>query len=167
MAIEQGIVIKANGPAPATARVKTVQPSACESCASRDNCSSGAGGKEREVDAINVANAQAGDTIQISMDTAALLKATFLLYIFPIICMLGGGIIGHVLAVGLGFNTSPTSAVAAMGAFAAAMLFVRLRAGRMALKSAYRPKIIRILRRGNATALDTPNTCELQVTSNT
>ncbi len=167
MAIEQGIVIRANGPAPATARVKTVQPSACKSCASRDNCSSGAGGNEREVDAVNVANAKAGDTIQISMDTTALLKATFLLYVFPIICMLGGGIVGNAMAVGLGFNTSLSSAIVAMGAFAAAMFFVRLRAGRMALKSAYRPKITRILRRGNPTVLDTPNACGLQVTSNT
>lgn len=166
MAIEQGIVIKANGPAPATARVKTVQPSACESCSSRHNCSSGAGGNEREVDAINVANAKTGDLIQISMDTGALLKATFLLYVFPIICLLGGGIAGNTLGTRLGINPSPASAMMAISWFAAAMFFVHLRAGRMALKIEYRPKITRILSRGVATATDTSTTCGLELTTN-
>ncbi len=165
MAIEQGIVIAAHGPAPATARVKMVPPSACASCASRRNCSSAGGGKEREVDAINVANAKAGDRIQVSMDTAALLKATFLLYVFPIICMLVGGIVGNAAAVRLGFNTSLTSAAVAIGAFAAAMVFVRLRAGRLALKTAYRPKITRILSRGSTMALESAPGCELQTTN--
>ena len=166
MAIEQGIVIRANGPAPAIARVKTVQPSGCESCSSRHHCSSGTGGKEREVDAINVANAKPGDLIQISMDTTALLKATFLLYIFPIICLLVGGIIGNSTGLQLGINPSLASALMAIGCFAAAMIFVRLRAGRMALSMRYRPKITRILGRSDTIASRTQDACETQVTRN-
>ena len=167
MAIEQGIVIKAHGPAPATARVKTVMPSACEACSSRDQCSSGTGGNEREVDAINIANAKTGDLIQISMDTSALLKATFLLYLFPIICMLGGGIAGNTFGISLGADPSLISASAAVICFAAAMLFVRTQAGRMALKLEYRPKITRILSPGNATASPpSPNACGLQAAGN-
>lgn len=150
MTIEQGIVIEAHGPAPATARVKTIQTSACKSCASKNGCHSDGSG--REVDAINVVNARTGDRIQLSMATGALLKATFLLYLFPILGMLAGAIAGAALAPYLGLDTSLTSAAAAIISFAATMLLVRRRAGAMALKKEYRPKITRILSRSQAKA---------------
>ncbi len=166
MATEQGIVIAANGPAPATARVKTVQSSACKSCSSRDQCGTTTQGKEREIDAINLVDAHVGDLIQISMDNAALLKMTFLLYLFPILCMLFGGIIGNVLSDRLDTDPSTTSAIAAIVFFVAAVCIVRLRAGRMALRSEYRPKITRILHRGEASG-EAPDPCGQQVTNHT
>ena len=43
-----------------------------------------------EVDAVNSVGAQVGDRIMLYFETGSLLKATFLLYIFPILCMLLG-----------------------------------------------------------------------------
>jgi sigma-E factor negative regulatory protein RseC len=149
MATEEGIVIKAGGIAPRTAWVKTTQSSACKSCSQRNSCNGDSQGKEREVEAINLVGAKAGDLIQISIDTGALLKATFLLYIFPVICMLMGGVAGHKLGAGLGTNPSPISALIAVICFLGAMFIVRLRAGRMALKMEYRPKITRIIGRAD------------------
>jgi sigma-E factor negative regulatory protein RseC len=148
MAIEQGIVISVGSGGPGTARVKTVQSSACKSCSVRHSCNPGSGGKDHEVEAINVAGAEAGDLIQISMDTGALLKATFLLYVFPIICMLIGGTAGHFVGLQLSIDPSLLSAGVAIATFIAAMTFVRMRAGKMAMKIEYRPKITRIVSHG-------------------
>ncbi len=145
MAIEKGVVIKIGSGGPETAWVKTIASSACKACASRDSCTSGAGAKEREVEAINRAGAKVGDIIQIYMDTTALLKATFLLYIFPIVCMLAGGVAGQALSGRLGTGSSLVTVCMAMGSFILAMVLVRIRAGRMALRIEYRPKITRII----------------------
>ena len=161
MATEDGIVTKIGAQSAQTAWVKTVQSSACKSCSARHSCSQDSKGKEREVEAVNMVGARVGDRIQISIDDGALLKATFLLYVFPIICMLIGGLAGHRWGSSMGINPSPVSAVIAVLCFLGAMFIVRLRAGRMALKLEYRPKITRIIVRAASvkTAAAAPNGC--------
>ena len=168
MATEEGIVTKISAPSAHTAWVKTVQSSACKSCSARHSCNPDSKGKEREVEAINAVDAKVGDLIQISVDSGALLKATFLLYVFPIICMLAGGLAGHNIGLRMGINPSPASALTAAAGFLGALWIVRFRAGRMALKVEYRPKITRILGRaknGPATS-DEPNAHEISVSGN-
>lgn len=53
---------------------------------------------------INEIGAKIGDRIMLAVETASLLKATFLLYVFPILCMLAGSVLGAVLAVPLGLG---------------------------------------------------------------
>jgi len=157
LATEQGIVIKAGLPRRENmALVKTVRSSACEACSARGQCNPSVKGKDQEVEAVNLVNAKAGDIIQISMDTTALLKATFLLYVFPIICMLIGAFFGN--SAGNALMTSPSvlSALAGIACFTAAMVLVRKQAGYMALKLKYKPKITRIIGRG---ATEPPNGC--------
>jgi sigma-E factor negative regulatory protein RseC len=149
MAVEEGIVIRISEGPSQTAWVKTSQSSACESCSERHSCFGESAGKEREVEAINEAGAKVGDRIQIFIGTGALLKATFLLYVFPVICMLCGGLAGNRLGPYLGLEPSPAAALIAALAFLGAMVVVRLRAGRMALNIEYRPKITRIIGRAN------------------
>ena len=167
MATEQGIVISVGSAESGTAIIKTVRSSACESCSSRHSCSAEGGGEEREVEVINTVGAKAGDRIQISMETGALLKATFLLYIFPIICMLIGGGAGHLIGLQLPVNPSIISAGFAICAFVLAMAFVRMRAGKMASKTQYRPKITRIISPGKITQTTSrlPDTGGFQATS--
>jgi len=69
-----------------TAWVKTRRGSACESCSARHSCASPEGdGQEMEVEAINLAGAAIGDQVVVSIESAALLKTSFLLYVFLII----------------------------------------------------------------------------------
>lgn len=158
MATEQGIVIRAGLPhGDNIALVKTVQSSACEACSARGQCNPNVKGKDQEVEAINLVNAKAGDVIQISMDTGALLMATFLLYVFPIICMLIGAFVGHNIGKAIGTNPSAISASVSIICFIAAMVVVRRQAGYMALKLKYQPKITRIIGRGTS---EPPNGCE-------
>lgn len=164
MAIEQGIVIRIGASGSATAWVKTVRSSACASCASKDHCNPGHGAQEQEVEAINLAGARAGDRVQLAIHTGALLKAMFMLYIFPILCMLAGGVIGDWMAPTFNADPSSVAMIAAIGCFGAALVVVRIRGRRMGGSEEYRPKIIRILSREqqNCIAENAALPCALQ-----
>jgi len=158
MAIEEGVVVRIGAQGPATAWVKTSRSSACEHCASRDSCNPGAGGESQEVEAINLAGAKVGDQIQLVIATGAMLKATFLLYLFPILCMIAGGFLGDRMATGLGLHPSVASAIVAFIFFGFALVVIRIKGRRMAHKEAYQPKIRRILRNGALHPTDTEAT---------
>lgn len=145
MAIEKGIVVAPDRPGDDTAWVEIVPPAACEACASRKSCGTGMSGQPRRMEVINRVGATVGDRVQVSIKTSALLKAIFLLYLFPILCMVGGGLAGHFASRIIDTNASTSSLISAIGCFIAAMAIVRIRGGRMALKSEYKPKITRIL----------------------
>jgi sigma-E factor negative regulatory protein RseC len=146
LAIEQGIVIKMGPHGSSTAWVKTVRSSACESCAARESCSPG-GAKSHEVEALNDAGALVGDRIQFAISSASILKATFLLYLFPILCLLAGGIIGNALAQYFQTVTSAVTVISALLSFGLSMLVVRIGGQSMGQKAAFRPRIIRVLAR--------------------
>ena len=110
------------------------------------------GGNDMEVEAINAANADVGDHVVISFDTSSLLKATFLLYVFPILCLLAGALIGQELAPR--FQMDPSGASAGFGflLFFISVFIVRLTGNRMSRQHAYQPKIIRIKSRAAASS---------------
>lgn len=145
MAVEQGIVIRMGAQGEKTAWVKTVRSSACESCASRDSCKTGSHGQSQEVEAINSAGAHIGDRIQLSIKTGSMLKAMSLLYLFPIACLLGGGVAGEFIAPQFKADPSFMAAITAAIGFIASLLIVRISGQRMGQKEAYRPKIIRVI----------------------
>lgn len=147
MATEEGTIVRIAG---AVAWVKTKKSTACESCASRKSCNVMGGGDEMEVEADNEAGAAVGDTVIMKFDTSPLLKATFLLYVFPILCMLGGAVIGQETASRFGLPPSGFSAVVGFAFLAVSILFVRSKGNRMAQKKEYRPRIIRVKRHSPA-----------------
>lgn len=147
MAIEQGIVIRMGQDGKSTAWVKTVRSSACESCASRDSCNTSGDGRSQQVEAINSAGAKVGDRIQLAISTGSMLKAMTLLYLFPIFCMLGGGLLGDWLAPKTQMDSSVMAAVMAAICFALALIVVRISGQKMGHKESYTPKIIRVIGR--------------------
>ena len=96
MATEQGIVIKTDSSA---AWVKTIKTGACEGCSARGSCHSLGHSDQMEVKAINQAGAKVGDRIVLLFETSSLLKATFLLYVFPILLLIIGAAIGQELSL--------------------------------------------------------------------
>ncbi len=143
MATEEGIVTKIDSTT--TAWVKTTKTEACKACAARSTCHSVGGGKEMEVEAINHAGALVGQKVVLSFDTSPLLKATFLLYVFPILAMIVGAFIGQKLAPNFDFDTSFLSAIFGFLFFGLTILFVRSKGNKLAKKDEYRPKVIRII----------------------
>ncbi len=141
MAIEEGVVTQIGQVD--TAWVKTVRSSSCEGCASHDSCESA--GKDMKVKAINLVGAKVGDRIVLNFQTGALLRATFLLYVFPIICMIIGAVVGQKIAPVLGYSSSVMSVFAGFLFFTIAVLVIKIKSDTMSRKQEYQPKIIRIL----------------------
>ena len=113
-----------------------------------------------EVEALNEAGAKVGDRIVLLFETSSLLKATFLLYVFPILLLLAGAFLGQAIAAHTNMNPSGLSAITGFSFFIAAVLFIKVRANKMALKQEYRPKIIKIL--GPAGRLGPGNPLEIR-----
>ena len=155
MATEQGIVIKTDSSA---AWVKTIKTGDCAGCSARGSCHSLGNNDAMEVKAINEAGAKAGDRIVLLFETSSLLKATFLLYVFPILLLIIGAAIGQELAPHIDFNPSGLSALTGFSFFIVAVLIIKARANKMALKKEYRPKIIKILTRGASGLGQPPST---------
>lgn len=146
MAIEQGVVTRLNDAGnPPTAWVKIMRTGACESCSSRDSCHVGKGGATDEVEAVNSIKARIGDRIQVTVATGSLMKATFLLYLFPILCMIMGGMAGQWLSLQMGMRGSVLSVLLALVLLVVAMVIVRAKGRRMGTKSNYRPRILRVI----------------------
>jgi sigma-E factor negative regulatory protein RseC len=158
MATEEGVVFKIGPPEKGTAWVKTARSSACDSCSSRHICNADGGGEEMEVEAINTAAAKVGDRILLNIRTASLLKATFLLYVFPILAMLAGALIGQSVAETRGSDPSGMAALIGFLFFGLAFIVIRITGRRLSKSSEYKPEIIKI--RGHYSPID----CELPST---
>jgi sigma-E factor negative regulatory protein RseC len=145
MATEEGIIIKVND---TTAMVKTKQMTACESCAEKDTChSTGGSPKVMEVEADNTANAQLGDTVIVTFDSTRLFMLSFLLYVFPVIIMIIGALLGERVAQNFNGNPSTYSAIMGFGFFFAAMAVVKLMDKRARKTGQFRPEIIKVKRK--------------------
>lgn len=142
MATEEGIVTKTNSH---TAWVTTTKTSACESCAAKSSCTVLGGGKEMEVEAINNAGAKVGEKVVISFESAPLLKATFLLYVLPILFLLVGAFIGDKLAPSFDWDRSICSLMMGLLFFVFSIKFVKSKGNKLAKTDEYRPKITKII----------------------
>ncbi len=142
MATEQGVVFRTDSE---SAWVKTTRSSACEGCTARGSCQTMGGGQEMEVKALNPAGARVGDRIVLSFETSSLLKATFLIYVLPIIFLIAGAAFGQMLAALIGFRTPALSVLLGFTFFFTALFIIKARANKMAKKNAYQPKITKIL----------------------
>jgi sigma-E factor negative regulatory protein RseC len=99
-----------------------------------------------EVEAINSAGAKVGDRIVLSIKTASLFKATFLIYIFPILALLAGAVLGQKLALDNGSqDPSGFSALTAFLFFGLAIVLVKLIGRAISLKKEYTPTIVRVV----------------------
>ena len=143
MATEEGTVIKVIG---ANVLIKTMRSSSCEHCTSKGSCMSKGGGNEMQVQALNPVGAREGDRVKISFSTGSLLKASFLLYVFPILCLIAGALCGQRLTASFpGLGESALSVISGLLAFGLSFVVVRSVSNKMAGKADYQPKVIRIL----------------------
>jgi len=143
MATEKGIVIKIDS---STAWVKTTKTHSCKACAARSYCNVMGGGNEMEVEAINYAGAKVGEKVVISFETSPLLKATFMLYVLPVLFLMAGAFIGNKMAPFFNFDASALSVITGFLFFGLIIMFVKSKGNKMAKKDEYRPKVIKILK---------------------
>ena len=141
MATEQGVVVRIDA---AGAWVKTIRSEACDSCSSKGACHTMGGGKEMEVAVLNPIGARVGDRVVIKLGTSPFLKATFLVYMFPVLLLVVGAAAGEWISRSAGLGSPLPSALLGFGSLAAGLLFMRIIARRLAEKAEYRPRITRV-----------------------
>ncbi len=103
-----------------------------------------------EVEALNPVGAQVGDSVVINFESSALLKISFRLYVFPMLCLIAGAVRGQQLAPLFNFRDSTASIIFAILFFILAFVFIKFRSARMAQKDVYHPKITRVLKRADS-----------------
>lgn len=145
MATEEGIVLRVDEK---RAWVKTLRSGSCEACSSRGACGVSGNGKEMQVEALNDVGAVAGDQVQIRFDSGKLMGISFFIYIFPVLMLIAGAVIGQKMALLYQMKESVVSAVAGFGCFGLAFLVIRLGSSLLAGKREYQPRIAKILTRG-------------------
>jgi len=141
MVTEEGIVTRLGSD---MAFVKTIRTDACESCSVKDSCNTMGGGKEVEVEAINTVGAKVGDRVTLGLETAPMLKISFLLYVFPILCLIAGALIGQHFAPKYQLDPSAISVAGAFLLFFIAFLCIRVVGKKLSGNAKYRAKVIRI-----------------------
>lgn len=108
------------------------------------------GGKDPEFLATNPANAREGDTVLLDFKTSMMLKLSFLLYVFPVIVLITGAVIGDNWARSTGIDPSIGAAgFGFAGFFLAIGLILFLEKGAKQ-KDKYKPVIISIKKRAAA-----------------
>ena len=141
MITENGIVTQANQ---GTAWIKTTRSAACESCTSKESCgTSHHGSKDMIVTVKNTLGVKQGDAVVIGIETKPMIILSFLLYVFPIILLVIGAVVGDSLAPILQTNNSFTAMVTGFTLFGLAFLIVRKKQSTMSEKDEYKPFLVR------------------------
>ncbi len=99
-----------------------------------------------EVEAVNRAGAKEGDRVVLEVKTSPFLKATFMLYVFPILFLILGAALGEKVAPEFQADGNVVSALLAFVFFILAIWVVKTQGKKMGKKAAYHPTIIRVLR---------------------
>jgi len=141
MITEDGIVTHTT---PETAWIKTIRSAACESCSSKDSCGvSHHPSEEMTIMVPNTLGVEKGDRVIVGMDSAPMLFLSFLLYVFPIILLIIGALIGDALAPALEMSGSALSMGFGFLFFAVAFLIIRKKQAGMSEKDKYKPFLVR------------------------
>ena len=143
MISEQGIVKRAVG---TKAWVITTRSEMCEACASQGACKVLGGGKEMEVEAINVAQAKPGDQVLLTLEDQSLIKLSFLVYMFPILALIAGAALGQKAGPLFSINKELASFGLGAVAFGLAFLIVRKKDKTLEQTGATIPKVARIIK---------------------
>lgn len=123
------------------------QSSGCESCPGSSVCKTmGAG--EVEVEAVNRANAAAGDKVRVSFKSYTYLKGTFLVYGIPSLMLVIGAVIGKEYLSRLfpGFDADIISAICGFGMFGISFVALKFWSKRYDSKKEYMPVVEEIIK---------------------
>jgi len=140
---EEGTVKRTRGN---RAWVVTKRSTMCESCSSHGACKVLGGGKEMEVEAINIINAKVGDQVLLTLQEQSLVKLSFLVYMFPILALITGAALGQQLAPKLNMDSELSSFMGGALFFGLAFLLVKRKDRRLGHTGETIPKITRLIK---------------------
>ena len=140
MITENGVVTSASS---STAWIKTIRSGACESCSSKQSCGTANNQKEMIVSVKNTLRVEEGDHVVIGLETRPIMFLTFLLYVFPILLLIMGALIGDTLAPLLDLNASFLSMFIGGIFFISAFVLIRFKNRSMSTQDSYKPFLVR------------------------
>jgi sigma-E factor negative regulatory protein RseC len=141
MVTENGIVIEANA---SLAQIRGTRSGACQACSSKSTCGiSDESDKEVIVTVKNTLNVQKGDYVVVGMKSRPFLIVAFLLYVFPIILMIIGALIGNKIALSIGQASSLLSILTGVVFFVSSYIVIRRKSKTLSEHEAYKPFLIR------------------------
>ncbi len=128
--------------------VETQRGSACGSCAAHAGCGSAALGKligrrPTSVRVLNTAGALPGEEVVIGIDESALVRGSVLVYLVPLLALLGGAILGEAWWRPYAGGGEWPVIVAAVAGLALGLAWVRGRAPQLGQDARYQPTILR------------------------
>jgi sigma-E factor negative regulatory protein RseC len=141
---ETGTVVAVEG---SYAWVERARASTCGSCSLKGGCGTSVlaqvlGRRTARVRAENAISARVGDRVVVGLAEAALLEGSLVMYLVPVLALLGGGLFGELMARRLALaSADPLAAAGAVVATVLALLWVR---GRIA-RERCRPVLMRRL----------------------
>lgn len=143
---EEGRVVAIDG---RFAIINTERGSSCDGCHAKSSCHSmsDTDGKIMEMRAVNDIGASRGDRVKVAIDSAVLLKSSFLVYIVPVVVMIIFGIMGDSYARGSMPDSDPDLVAGAVGitSFIITFLVIKVWSRSLDNKPEYQPRIVRIM----------------------
>lgn len=143
---EIGVVVSVRGD---MAEVQSERRGTCGDCAVKGACGTSLiarylGRKRLLLRAHNALGAGPGDRVVLGLPEGALLEASFIAYLVPLLAMIGGGVVGEYIAglLAPGY-VQATSVLSGLGALAAALWWLGRFGRAKSSDDRYRPSILR------------------------
>ncbi|WP_456404289.1 SoxR reducing system RseC family protein [Thiolapillus sp.] len=146
---EEGVVLSVSG---SVAEVVAETKSSCGSCSAKSGCGTSLLAslfpqRKRSFRANNTVSAKTGDRVIIGLDESALQIASLLVYLVPLLGLIGGAIIGAWLAPQLAPDAAePFSIIAGIAGFSLVLLVVRRISPWLSGRGRYQASILRVLK---------------------
>ncbi|MCK5686102.1 SoxR reducing system RseC family protein [bacterium] len=137
---ENGVVTKADS---SFAWVKTIRTEACESCSSKESCGTSGSFEEVIITVQNSINVKKGDHVVVGLETKPMLLLTFFLYVFPIIALTIGAIIGDTIAPYFQKDPSLISMIIGFLFFGLSFALIRMKNSSLSQKKELQPFLVR------------------------
>jgi len=91
----------------------------------------------------NTLGVKKGDQVVIGLETRPMMLLTFFLYVFPILLLITGAIIGDSLAPALEMNKSFCAMISGFAFFGIAFLVIRKKQAQFTQKDEFKPFLVR------------------------
>jgi sigma-E factor negative regulatory protein RseC len=127
-----------------TAKIKMQKHSACASCG---KCASSTDKKDIVVEVDNTIGAKVGDYVEVNMNSVDVIKAASIVYIVPLIALLGGTIASYSILnfINISFNKEILSAIIGVTLTALAYLFIKSKDSKLRESRQYIPVITKVI----------------------
>lgn len=127
-----------------TAKIKMQKHSACASCG---KCASSTDKKDIVVEVDNTIGAKVGDYVEVNMNSVDVIKAASIVYIVPLIALLGGTIASYSILnfIDISFNKEILSAIIGVTLTALVYLFIKSKDSKLRESRQYIPIITKVI----------------------